>query len=75
MILPSSVGGSTTEQVGFFNLTARLLANWISDELDGRWTTASPDWGEIGQILVFLTPDRIPSRALQSRTIAGAISR
>ncbi len=62
MIAPSLLGGKTTEQVGFFHLSAARLASWLANGLvNARVITTSP-WSGLDDLLVALAPAPVVSR-------------
>ncbi|WP_156160727.1 hypothetical protein [Demequina soli] len=56
MNLPSSAGGATTEQVGFFEVGTPDLAEWIVRGSDPAWTTRPADLASMNEAVAFLTP-------------------
>ena len=62
MIAPSSRGGKTTEQVGFFRLSAETLASWLSDGFANSRVNTRPLWSGLPSMLVALAPSPVVSR-------------
>lgn len=66
MTLPSSLGGSTTETVGFFDIGSDVLAEWLrrglGQGLGQRWRLSRPRWPSAAAALAALLPALVPSR-------------
>ena len=62
MIVPSSLGGTTTEQVGFFMTTADTLARWIREGQGEHWQAMVPNWKRREDAFVALAPVPVVSR-------------
>lgn len=57
MKLPSDIGGSTTQTVGFFEASAVDSARWLSDQLGARWgEVAPPRWEDADAAFTALAP-------------------
>jgi hypothetical protein len=53
-VLPSSDAGVTTEQVGFFEMSPTLLADWLSEEFG--WPQRRPGWSCLRDAALDLVP-------------------
>ena len=62
MTLPSSLGGSTTETVGFFDIGSDVLAEWLQNGLGQRWKLSRPCWSSAADALEALRPAPVFSR-------------
>ncbi|MEO0461474.1 MAG: hypothetical protein AAF219_11570 [Myxococcota bacterium] len=62
MTFPSRVGGSTTQQVGFFACDHTDLAEWLADGLDPGWSVLKARWESIDDALEALEPIPVLSR-------------
>jgi len=60
--LPSSVGGRTTEEVGFFQTDHVRLATWLQEGLDVTWTLGPAGWHSIAEAATALSPTAPLSR-------------
>lgn len=56
MIFPSSVGGATTQQVGFFDCSYQRFAEWLSEGLAPGWRMTDAHWSSLGDALHSLRP-------------------
>lgn len=70
MTLPSPTGGSTTEQVGFFEVGAPDLAAWIVGGFDPGWTIRSAGLVSMGDAVAFLAPGVEVTRYLLRHAIS-----
>lgn len=62
MTLPSPAGGSTTDEVGFFEIGAAELAEWIRRGFDPEWTTRPLRMGSMDEAVALLRPGGIVTR-------------
>ncbi len=62
MRLPSSIGGPTTEQVGFFEVSAELLAQWLLIQFGDGWQLRRPIWESASDAFDALAPGPALSR-------------
>ncbi|MGC4942477.1 hypothetical protein [Kribbella sp. DT2] len=53
--LPSSVAGTTTQEVDYFRADHVLLANWFADS-DEAWSVLDPEWTSLQDAAASLTP-------------------
>ncbi|MDW4574077.1 hypothetical protein R8Z57_14955 [Microbacterium sp. M3] len=62
MRFPSDVAGSTTEQVGFFEVSAELLAQWLLIQYGRGWRLRPPTWESASDAFHALIPQAAFSR-------------
>lgn len=62
MIVPSSIGGKTTENVGFFHLPAERYAAWLTGPSPGWSATVTRGSSGRDELLASLAPSRALSR-------------
>lgn len=56
MTLPSPDGGAVTQQVGYFDIGAQALANWIVDGFDAGWTARAAGVTSMDAAVAILSP-------------------
>ncbi|GAA1559290.1 hypothetical protein [Kribbella lupini] len=56
MILPSSVAGSTSQEVGYFDTSPGELAAWLLAGFTDEWAVVKPGWKSLGDAARSLTP-------------------
>lgn len=62
MTLPSAAGGATTEQVGYFEIGAAVLADWIVSGFDAGWQSRLVDAASMDEVVALLRPSPEISR-------------
>jgi len=60
-MFPSTIGGQTTQQVGFFAANADRLAAWHQRSLGDRWQTRTINWRSAEDALAALAPKPVHS--------------
>lgn len=56
MTLPSTSGGATTAQVGYFEVPAEALADWIVTGFDGGWGSRVAELRSLDDAVALLAP-------------------
>jgi hypothetical protein len=54
MMLPSSMAGVTTQQVGYFACDLERFVRWLHGGLDGHWTVRQPKWASLAHAVADL---------------------
>jgi hypothetical protein len=54
MTLPSNIGGATTAQVGYFEVRAAALADWLATGFDEAWTARTAPLASLVDALALL---------------------
>lgn len=62
MRLPSSSGGLTTEQVGYFEAEVGVVAAWVCQGMGEGWSLSAAKWTSAANALASLVPNPIVSR-------------
>jgi hypothetical protein len=62
MTLPSRLGGSTTQTVGFFACAHQRFAEWLTEGLAPGWSIVEPCWDSRDDVLQALRPTPVASR-------------
>ncbi|MGL4299068.1 MAG: hypothetical protein ACRCW4_08295 [Candidatus Neomicrothrix subdominans] len=56
MTLPSMSGGATTAQVGYFEVPAEVLANWVVAGFDAGWSIRQAEVTSLEDLVAVLAP-------------------
>lgn len=55
VILPSNIGGATTQEVGYIEAEAEAVAKWLRGHGQGS-TVRRPDWRNVADVVTALSP-------------------
>ncbi len=64
MTLPTAAGGATTEQVGYFEIASRPLADWIARGLETGWVVRPANVDSVADAVAILAPGTAVTRYL-----------
>lgn len=64
MTLPSNTGGATTAQLGYFEVGAPALAEWIATGMDDAWIVRAAPLTSVEDVAALLAPSREVTRYL-----------
>lgn len=63
-MLPSAAGGAVTNQVGFFEIGSKVLADWIQAGLDEMWVVQQSSCSSLDDAVSTLVPNAAVTRYL-----------
>ncbi|MCE5289238.1 MAG: hypothetical protein LLG14_08335 [Nocardiaceae bacterium] len=64
MTLPTAAGAATTSSVGYFEVRAAALADFIVDGFDGGWVTRPAGVASMCEVVTLLAPRAVVSRCV-----------